>query len=178
LLAGTLGNGLHELFLNTNVATKNTARAFIHALSLSSDGKYLAAALDNGYVAITSLQEIPRRVSLHHIHTEAVHSVAWSQGSTMIASGSVDIAKVWDVATEQVEHVLPHNGTVNGIAWEPNNTGRLATGSTDGSVNIWDVNSSARAIYRGHGGAVMSVSWGLNGLASGAADHNIIIWKV
>ncbi|HWZ18365.1 MAG TPA: serine/threonine-protein kinase [Ktedonobacteraceae bacterium] len=178
LLAGTLGNGLHELFLNTNVATKNTARAFIHALSLSSDGKYLAAALDNGYVAITSLQEIPRRVSLHHIHTEAVHSVAWSQGSTMIASGSVDIAKVWDVATEQVEHVLPHNGTVNGSAWEPNNTGRLATGSTDGSVNIWDVNSSARAIYRGHGGAVMSVSWGLNGLASGAADHNIIIWKV
>ena len=178
LLAGTLGNGLHELFLNTNVATKNTVRAFIHALSLSPDGKYLAAALDNGNVAITSLQEIPRKVSLHHIHTEAVHSVAWSQDSTMIASGSVDIAKVWDVATEHVEHVLPHNGTVNGIAWEPNNTGRLATGSTDGSVNIWDVNSSARAIYRGHSGAVMSVSWGLNGLASGAADHNIIVWKV
>ncbi|MGZ6385577.1 MAG: WD40 repeat domain-containing protein, partial [Ktedonobacteraceae bacterium] len=178
LLAGTLGNGLHELLLNTNIATKSTARAFIHALSLSPDGKYLAAALDNGNVAITSLQEIPRKVSLHHIHTEAVHSLAWSQDSTMIASGSVDIAKVWDVATEHVEHVLPHNGTVNGIAWEPNNTGRLATGSTDGSVNIWDVNSSARAIYRGHSGAVMSVSWGLNSLASGGADHNIIVWKV
>jgi serine/threonine protein kinase len=178
LLVGTLGNGLHELFLNTNFATENTARAFINALSLSPDGKYLAAALNNGNVAITYLQETPRRVSVHHIHTVAVHSVAWSQDSTMLASGSVDIAKVWDVATEHIEHLLPHNGIVNGIAWEPNNTGRLATASTDGSVSIWDVNSSARTIYRGHSGAVMSVSWGLNGLASGAADHNIIVWQV
>ena len=178
LLVGTLGNGLHELFLNTNIATKNTVRTIIHALSLSPDGKYLAAALDNGNVAITSLQETPHRVSIHHIHTAAVHSVAWSQDSTMLASGSVDIAKVWDVTTEHVEHLLPHNGTVNGIAWEPNNTGRIATASADGNVSIWDVNSSARTIYSGHSGAVMSVSWSLNGLASGAADHNIIVWQV
>ncbi len=178
LLVGTLGNGLHELFLNTDIATKSTVRAFIHDLSLSSDGKYLAAALDNGNVAITSLQETPRRVSIHHIHTAAVHSVAWSQDNTTIASGSVEIAKVWDVSTDHVEHVLPHIGTVDGIAWEPNNTGRLATASTDGSVNIWDVNSSARTTYKGHTGAVLSVSWGLNGLASGAADHNIIVWQV
>jgi eukaryotic-like serine/threonine-protein kinase len=178
LFVGTLGNGLHELFLNTNFATENTARAFINALSLSPDGKYLAAALNNGYVAITYLQETPRRVSVHHIHTAAVHSVAWSQDSTMLASGSIDIAKVWGVSTEHIEHLLPHNGLVNSIAWEPNNTGRLATASTDGSVSIWDVNSSARTIYRGHSGEVMSVSWGLNGLASGAADHNIIVWQV
>ncbi len=178
LLVGTLGNGLHELFLNANIATKNSVRTFIHALSLSPDGKYLAAALDNGNVAITSLQEIPYRVSIHHIHTAAVHSVAWAQDSTTLASGSVDAAKVWDVDTDHVEHLLPHSGTVNGIAWEPNNTGRIATASSDGSVNIWDVNSSARTIYRGHSGAVMSVSWGLNGLASGAADHNIIVWQV
>ena len=87
LLVGTLGNGLHELFLNTNIATKNTARAFIHALSLSTDGKYLAAALDNGNVAITSLQETPHRSSLHHLHTAAVHSVAWSPGQHNVSFG-------------------------------------------------------------------------------------------
>ncbi len=42
LFVGTLGNGLHELFLITNITTKNTVRAFIYALALSSDGKYLA----------------------------------------------------------------------------------------------------------------------------------------
>jgi WD40 repeat protein len=179
LFVGTLGNNVHELFLNANSATKNAARTIIHALALSPDGRYLAAGLDNGSIGITSLQETPHRVALHRIHAAAVLSLAWSQDSTMLASGSADTtAKVWDATTEHVEHLLPHNGAVNSIAWEPTNTGRLATGSADGNVSIWDVNSSARTIYRGHSGAVMSVSWGLNGLASGAADHNIIVWQV
>lgn len=55
----------------------------------------------------------------------------------MLASRSADtIAKVWDATTEHVEHLLPHNGAVNSIAWEPTNTGRLATGSADGNVSI------------------------------------------
>ena len=179
MFVGTLGNGGHELFLNTNSSTKNSARAFIHVLALSPNGRYLAAALDNGNVAITSLQETPRRVAIHHMHTATVLSVAWSQDSTMLATGSADTtAKVWDAATEHIEHVLPHSGAVNGIAWEPTNTGRLATASADGSVYIWDVNSSAKTIYSGHSGAVMAVAWGLNGLASGAADNNIIVWQV
>ncbi len=179
MFVGTLGNGGHELFLNTNSSTKNSARAFIHVLALSPNGRYLAAALDNGNVAITSLQETPHRVAIHHMHTAAVLSLAWSQDNTKLASGSADTtAKVWDAVTEHVEHVLPHSGAVNGIAWEPTNTGRLATASADGSVYIWDVNSSARTIYSGHSGAVMSVAWGLNGLASGAADNNIIVWQV
>jgi WD40 repeat protein len=53
----------------------------------------------------------------------------------------------------------------------------LATACADGSVNIWDVNRSARTIYSGHSGPVMSVVWGLNGLESGSADNNIIVWQ-
>ncbi|HEX9135091.1 MAG TPA: serine/threonine-protein kinase [Ktedonobacteraceae bacterium] len=179
LFVGTLGNGGHELVLNTNTRTGNWLRAFIHALALSPDGRFLAAALDNGNVAISSLQETPHRVSIHHMHTAAVLSLVWSPDSTMLASGSADTtAKVWDATTEHVEHLLPHNGAVNGIAWESTATGRLATACSDGSVNIWDVNSSARTIYSGHGGAVTSVAWGLNWLATGSADNNIIVWQV
>jgi WD40 repeat protein len=179
LFVSTLGNGEHELFLNTNSRTGNVLRAFIHALALSPDGRFLAAALDNGNVAISSLQETPHRVTIHHMHTAAVLSLVWSPDSTMLASGSADTtAKVWDATTEHVEHRLPHNGAVNGIAWESTATGRLATACSDGSVNIWDVNSSARTIYSGHGGVVTSVAWGLNGLASGSADNNIIVWQV
>ncbi len=179
LFVGTMGNGAHELLLNTNSRTGSALRAFIIALALSPDGRFLAAALDNGNVAITRLQETPRRVTIHHMHTAAVLSLAWSPDNTMLASGSADAsAKVWDTTTEHVEHLLPHNGAVNGIAWESTATGRLATACSDGSVNIWDVNSSARTSYSGHGGAVMSVAWGLNGLASGSADNNIIAWQV
>ncbi len=179
LFVGTLGDGAHELFLNTNTFTGSGGKAVIHALALSPDERFLAAALDNGNVAITRLQETPRRVTVHHMHTAAVLSLAWSPDSTMLASGSADTtAKVWDTTTEHVEHLLPHSGAVNGIAWEPTSTGRLATACSDGSVNIWDVNSSARTIYSGHGGKVTSVAWGLNGLASGSADNNIIVWQV
>lgn len=179
LFVGTMGNGAHELLLNTNSRTGSALRAFILALALSPDGRFLAAALDNGNVAITRLQETPRRVTIHHMHTAAVLSLAWSPDNTMLASGSADAsAKVWDTTTEHVEHLLPHNGAVNGIAWESIATGRLATACSDGSVNIWDVNSSARTSYSGHGGAVTSVAWGSNGLASGSADNNIIVWQV
>jgi serine/threonine protein kinase len=179
LFVSTLANGVHEFFLNTNTATRSVFRTVIHALALSPDGRFLAAALDSGSVAITNLQETPHRVTTHPMHTAAVLSLAWSPDSAMLASGSADnTAKVWDVATEHVEHLLPHSGAVNGAAWEPTGTGRLATACSDGSVNIWDVNSSARTIYSGHGGAVMSVAWGLNGLASGSADNNIIVWRV
>jgi len=68
-----------------------------------------------------------------------------------LASGSSDkTARVWDVATGQTIHLLPHEGAVTGVAWEPASVARLATGCTDKNVSIWDVDSSARTIYSGH----------------------------
>ena len=75
-------------------------------------------------------------------------------------------------------HLLPHEGAVTGVSWETTSVPRLATGCTDKNVSIWDVDSSARTIYSGHGDAVTAVSWGAQGLASGSADQDIIIWQV
>ncbi len=116
---------------------------------------------------------------LHHIHSKPVLALAWSPNSTMLASGSADAtAKVWDVATATVKHTLLHSNSVNGVAWDPAGTGRLATACSDNSVNIWDVSSSARTTYSGHDSSVTSVAWGASGLASGSADTDIIIWQV
>lgn len=178
LLVGTLGGGGYELFLSTGTGTRIAFRTIIHVLAISPNGQFLAAALENGSVAITELQA-PHKVKAFHVHTAAVLALAWSPDSTMLASGSIDAtAQVFDVATGHVEHSLPHGGAVNSVAWEPTGTDRLATACSDGSVNIWDVNSSARTIYSGHAGAVMSVAWGSNGLASGSVDNNIIVWQV
>jgi len=96
LFVGTLGNGGHELFLSTNSFTRSASRTVIHALALSPDGRFLAAALNNGSVAITRLQETPHRVTIHHMHTAAVLSLAWSPNRAMLASGSADTtAKYW-----------------------------------------------------------------------------------
>jgi eukaryotic-like serine/threonine-protein kinase len=179
LVVGTLGDGGYELFLGANTRTRSLFRSVIHTLAFSPDGSFLAAALDNGRVAVAHLLETPRRVTIHPFHTAAVLSLAWSLDSSMLATGSADAtAKVWDVTTWHLEHRLPHSGAVNGVAWDPTGRELLATACSDGSVTIWDVNSSARTIYSGHGGAVTSLAWGPMSLASGSADTTIIVWQV
>ncbi len=180
LFAGTLGDGVHELFLSTGRIAGPKNRSTVRAIALSPDSSYVAAAFENGSIAIVSLREAPHNVIKYLIgHTGPALAVAWSPDSTKLASGSSDMtAHVWDVATGQTIHLLPHEGAVTGVAWEPTSVPRLATGCTDKNVRIWDVDSSARTIYSGHGDAVTAVSWGAQGLASGSADQDIIIWQV
>ncbi len=97
----------------------------------------------------------------------------------MLASGGSDsTAQVWDPTTGATLHSLPHDGAVNGIAWEPGNTGRLASASADSKVRVWDINSGNYKVYTGHGGSVTSAAWGLGGMGTGSADTDIIVWRV
>jgi eukaryotic-like serine/threonine-protein kinase len=180
LLAGTLGNGIHELSLSTGRITGQTLRSTVRAIALSPDGSFFAAALENGNIALLNMREQPHRIKHYYTgHTGPVLALAWSIDSAMLASGSADTTtRVWDVATGQTVHTLPHKAAVTGVSWEPATVARLATGCTDRHVSIWHVDSSARTIYSGHRDAVTSVSWGPLGLASGSVDHDIIIWQV
>jgi hypothetical protein len=62
--------------------------------------------------------------------------------------------------------------------WSPD--GRLASGSADGAVILWDLASGQPAqILRGHKFWVDSVAWSADGqLASGARDQAVILWNL
>ncbi|MEU4088016.1 WD40 repeat domain-containing protein [Streptomyces aureus] len=76
-----------------------------------------------------------------------------------------------------------HRRAVNAVVFSPD--GRLlATGSSDGTVVLWDVTDASRpariAGLGGHRRAVNAVEFGPDGrlLATGGTDGNVILWDV
>src|SRR5262249_8893413 len=74
--------------------------------------------------------------------------------------------------------VIRHTHEVTALAWEPNGA-RLATGSADDAIKIWDVGTGGELVtLRGHVQAVCSLAGGPGGsLASSANDGSLKIWS-
>src|SRR6266567_2819807 len=71
-----------------------------------------------------------------------------------------------------------HTSTVFAVAWSPDGT-RIASGSNDSTVQIWDARSGHRLVlYTGHTGTVYTVAWSPNGtrIASGSDDSTVQVW--
>ncbi|WP_376794486.1 WD40 repeat domain-containing serine/threonine protein kinase [Thermogemmatispora sp.] len=181
LLAGTLDNGGHELLLSGQT-TRSLLKAHIRALALAPGGETLAVALDSGLVVTFGLSS-RRLLQSYRRHRGAALSVAWSPDGTLLASGGADHQVViWDSVSGVVQQRLSHPASVNGLAWDPATSGRLATACSDERVRVWTLASNgapARAtVYSGHRGSVTAVAWGRQGLASASTDHTIILWNV
>ena len=75
-----------------------------------------------------------------------------------------------------------HTGLANvvsALAWSPDGK-RIASGSTDKTVQVWDAASGNHAyVYQKHTGTVFVVEWSPDGsyIASGSADKTVQIWQ-
>jgi len=71
-----------------------------------------------------------------------------------------------------------HQGTVYSPAWDISGS-RIASGSRDKTVRIWDAQSgTCLQVLKGHGGQVYSTTWSPSGIyiASGSGDRTLRIW--
>jgi len=80
----------------------------------------------------------------------------------------------------QVDHQLlqlAHAGEVNAVAFSPDGT-RLATGSGDGTVRVWDVRTGEPQLEVAHAEFVLSVAFSSGGtrLATGSGDGTARVW--
>ena len=91
------------------------------------------------------------------------------------------VAEVWDWATGRHLRTLRHTGSVTRAAFSHDGS-RLATGSQDGTVRIWDPYTDApeQLVLRGHTAPVDAVSFSPDGsrLASASADGTVRVWAL
>jgi len=71
-----------------------------------------------------------------------------------------------------------HYGPISSVAWSPDGS-RIASGSRDRTVQVWDASDGRNAIiYTGHNASIGCMAWSPDGsrIASGSSDQTVQVW--
>ena len=113
-------------------------------------------------------------------------AVAWSSDGTLLATsvlGEIGAALnnaiyLRDACSGKLRRILVgHTSLVEALAWAPHNR-RLASASSDNTVILWNIASTADITLKGHTTSVHCVAWCPNGpmVASGSDDCTVRVW--
>src|SRR5262245_5540402 len=174
----------------------------VRSVTFSPDGKKLATGSFDHTVKLWDTGSGQELLNLKG-HGDLVYAVTFSPDGKNLASGSRDrTVKLWDAATGQEILTLDVHGDavsfetpdferldmgVNSknvairavtVTFSPDGK-RLASGSFDHSVKLWDaITGQGLLTLIGHGNQVSSVAFSPDGkkLASGSYDHTVKVW--
>lgn len=122
-------------------------------------------------------------------HTSIVGDVCWNWHDENILASVGDDRQilVWDIRKEGNDPIISivdaHKEEINCVAYNPGNNFMLATGSTDGTVALWDTRNTKTSLHvlEGHTGDVLQVQWSPHCesvLASAAGDRRVNVWDL
>lgn len=167
-LAGGVGIWLYDRKNMDLLSHLDGQAGWVHDIDWSPDGRYLAAANENGTVQIWD-EETGEIIQVFDKHQEPVLTVAWSPNGDRIASGGEDnITRVWEVNTaKELRTSTGINGgecgsckVTDNLAWSPDGENIAIT--TNRSVQIWKLDQ-ADPFYIFSAWSISDIDWSPDG---------------
>jgi WD40 repeat protein len=159
----------------------------VRAVAWSPDDRFIASGGHDNTVQIWDAANGKLHFTCRG-HLDPVTTVAWSPDGQSLVSGSLDTtARIWDANTGcSITDYRGHSATIWSLAWAPpspssafpSNATRIASGSEDGTIQVWDMEKHISLTYRGHHGSVEAVAWSPDGrfIASSGEDKTVQVW--
>ena len=137
-------SGLHHWRVETAHADS------VDILTLYANGKTFATGRADKTIEVWNKADIGKPLHILIGHTERITAMDFSVDGKFLASGSSDnTVRLWDVATGQHLHIFTgHSAEIGAVAFlgdkalsgrSPVKAKVIASGSSDGTVFIWDL---------------------------------------
>jgi WD40 repeat protein len=179
----------------------------VECLAFSHDSSLLCSGSWDKTIILWNVEDGSRQVTMHG-HQDLVQSAAFSSDGQFLATGSWDYTvRVWFIAAtgdgvdqrqqltllnrtevnrqpmtprhgDLLHSMNGHRGNIHTVAFS--NDGKLASGSWDKTVRLWNpLTGCCLHVLKGHGGWVQALAFDADGqhLVSGGDHDAVIIWS-
>lgn len=149
------------------------------SIVFSPDGQQLVSGLYD-QIQVWDIKESSFYLQTSKSFNHQVYSVIFSRNGRFAFGLSNGVVGVWDMESTYLQTFKGHKKPVLSVVFSPNNQ-LLASGSSDGTIKVWDIISGAcLQTLEGHKKSINSVIFCPNGhrLTSGSSDSTIRVWDI
>ncbi len=152
----------------------------VYAVTFSPDGQFAFSGGDDAQIIQWNVAD-GAQVNVFEGAESRIRSLSVNPDNTLLAAGETNnLARIWDIATQEQRYELAHNGVVYHVVFSADGA-RLLTSSEDRSIRIWDTNTfTLMSRLDGHNRDVFDAEFSPDGslIASASLDGTIRVWDV